>query len=72
MSASDRGTRLFRDKGGNLVIVGFFEEKGLFWTDYSEQEIVLEMKKDWTSRRDRRAAERQGVTSDLDLRGDAR
>ncbi|MBT8044939.1 MAG: hypothetical protein KJO79_08305, partial [Verrucomicrobiae bacterium] len=45
-----RGTRLFRDKDGNLVVVGFFEEKGLFWTDYSEQEIVLEMKKVWTSR----------------------
>lgn len=41
-----RGTRLFRDKDGNLVVVGFFEEKGLFWTDYSEQEIVLQMKKD--------------------------
>lgn len=48
-----RGTRLFRDKDANLVVVGFFEEKGLFWTDYSEQEIVLEIKKNWTSRRDR-------------------
>ena len=47
-----RGTRLFRDKDGNLVVVGFFEEKGLFWTDYSEQEIVLEMKKDRTPRRE--------------------
>ena len=41
-----RGTRLFRDKDGNLVVVGFFEEKGLFWTDYSEQEIILERKSD--------------------------
>ena len=41
-----RGTRLFRDKDGSLVVVGFFEEKGLFWTDYSEQEIVLQMRKD--------------------------
>ena len=41
-----RGTRLFRDGDGNLVVVGFFEEKGLFWTDYSEQEIVLRMKSD--------------------------
>lgn len=41
-----RGTRLFRDGEGNLVVVGFFEEKGLFWTDYSEDEIILERKND--------------------------
>lgn len=67
-----RGTRLFRDKDGNLVVVGFFEEKGLFWTDYSEQEIVLETKRVWASRRDRQAAERQGVTPDLNRRGGVR
>ncbi len=40
-----RGTRLFRDGNGNLVIVGFFMEKGLFWTDYAEKEIILQIKK---------------------------
>jgi hypothetical protein len=41
-----RGTRLFQDENGNLVIVGFFKEKGLFWTDYSEEKIILQRRKD--------------------------
>jgi hypothetical protein len=41
-----RGTRLFRNEDGNLVVVGFFKEKGLFWTDYSEDEMTLERKND--------------------------
>lgn len=40
-----RGTRIFLDRDGNLVVVGFFKERGLFWTDYSEDEIILKRKK---------------------------
>lgn len=41
-----RGSRLFQNRDGNLVVVGFFEERGLFWTDYDEEEVILERKKD--------------------------
>jgi len=37
-----RGTRIVKDQAGDLYIIGFFREKGLFFTDYSEYELLLQ------------------------------
>lgn len=36
-----RGSKVLRGEDGNLYIIGFFREKGLFFTDYWEHEIML-------------------------------
>jgi len=37
-----RGTRILRGEDGNLYVIGTFKEKGFLFTDYWENELMLE------------------------------